>query len=303
MIRREFIKSGAVVSATSVLGVNCSSAKSNDDMSQNSKYKLGYQLFSVNEDMKQDPLGTLTKMKVMGYQDFEIYGFDPEKLTYYGIDATDFKKRLNDMDLTVTSGHYGFTDYLAKSNSDLKWYVDKCIQGAKALNSPYITWPWLAPAYRNIEGYKLMVSKLNPIGQQVSDAGLTFAYHNHGFEFDDHDGVNAYDMIMNETDPALVKLQLDMYWVMHAGTTTPKELINKQPGRFVMWHIKDMDAITRDYSELGNGAINYVNVLPDPKTSGLVYYYIEQGGNFAHSALKSAEDSAVYLKQNLQHLL
>jgi sugar phosphate isomerase/epimerase len=70
-----------------------------------------------------------------------------------------------------------------------------------------------------------------------------------------------------------------------------------------MWHIKDMDVKTRDYTELGNGAINYLNLLPDPEKSGLDYYYIEQGGNFATSSTQSAADSAAYFKKNLQHFL
>ena len=70
-----------------------------------------------------------------------------------------------------------------------------------------------------------------------------------------------------------------------------------------MWHIKDMDKVTRDYTELGNGSIDYLQELPDPIESGLEFYYIEQGGNFAHNSLKSAADSAVYLKKNLQKFL
>ncbi len=303
MIRREFIKSGTVVGASSVVGITHATNEMKNNTSAKAKYKLGYQLFSVNKDMNRDPLGTLNKMKQMAYEDFEIFGFDPTRVSYYDIDAHDFKKHLEDMELTVTSGHYAFTDYMTKSTDELKWFVDKCIQGANALDSPYITWPWLAPEHRHMDGYRLMVEKLNIIGEQVSAAGLEFAYHNHGFEFENHDGENGYELIMNETDPDLVKLQIDMYWVMHAGTTTPKELVNKQPGRFVMWHIKDMDAITRDYTELGNGAINYANVLPNAEKSGLVYYYIEQGGNFAHSAIQSAADSASYLQNHLQHLL
>jgi hypothetical protein len=70
-----------------------------------------------------------------------------------------------------------------------------------------------------------------------------------------------------------------------------------------MWHIKDMDKVSRDYTELGNGSINYLEVLPDPIKSGLQYFYIEQGGNFATSSMKSAEDSANYFKANLQKFL
>ena len=267
------------------------------------EYKLGYQLFSINQDMNNDPLGTLVKAKAMGYRDFEIYGFDPDKVTYYKIPADEFKSELDGMGLTVTSGHYGFDPYLEKSDADMERFVDQCIKGAKALKSPYITWPWMDPKRRNMVMYKKLPSILNRIGQQISEAGLKFAYHNHGFEFELHHGQMGYDFILNETDPDLVKLQIDMYWVMHAGTTTPIELVKKHPGRFVMWHIKDMDAMTRDYTELGNGAINYINVLPDTEESGLEYYYIEQGGNFTHSALKSAETSAAYFQKYLKDLV
>lgn len=266
-------------------------------------YKLGYQLFSVNQEMNDDPINTLKALKAMGYEDFEIYGFDDKKVTYYGIAADEFKKQLEDMELTVTSGHYGFAPYLSQTEDELKRFVDQCIKGAKALNTPYITWPWIAPEQRTIDNFKLMSQKLNVIGAQIKAAGLGFAYHNHGFEFEEHDGEIGYDIILQDTDPDLVKLQIDMYWVMHSSKQTPKEWIAKQPGRYVMWHIKDMDKVSRDYTELGNGSINYVDIMPDPTESGLEYYYIEQGGNYAHSPMKSAEDSATFFKTNLQKFL
>ena len=171
------------------------------------------------------------------------------------------------------------------------------------MESKYITWPWISPEQRTIETYKLMSNKLNIIGEQITDAGLGFAYHNQGFEFDDHNGENGFDIIISETDPSLVKLQMDMYWVMHSSNYTPKQLIDHQPGRYVMWHIKDMDKITRDYTELGNGSIDYIDILPDPVKSGLEFYYIEQGGNFLDSSIKSAAFSANYFKNNLQKYL
>lgn len=267
------------------------------------KYKMGLQLFSINEDMKKDPVGTLKAVKQMGYEDFEIYGFDDKKLTYYGIEASEFKSILDDLQLTVTSGHYGFSDYLMQTDDDLEGFVDQCIQGAHALNTPYITWPWLAPELRTLDNFKLLSAKLNRIGEQVTAAGLGFAYHNHGFEFIDQDGDNGYEIILRETDPAWVKFQMDLYWVMHSSKLTPKEWVRRQPGRYVMWHIKDMDKVTRDYTELGNGSIDYLEILPDPVESGLEYYYLEQGGNFAHSPMQSAADSAVYFKAHLQQFL
>ena len=91
-----------------------------------------------------------------------------------------------------------------------------------------------------------------------------------------------------------------MYWVMHSSNFTPKELVDAQPGRYVLWHIKDMDKISRDYTELGNGSIDYLVHLPDPQKSGLEYFYIEQGGNFTVNSMESARTSAEYFKEHLQ---
>ncbi len=297
MKRRTFIESMGILGAAALLPVSCLA------MEPTSKYKLGYQLYSIRDEMTKDPIATLKLLKSLGYQDFEAYGYDAEKGMYYGYTASDFKKILDDLGLSVSSGHYGFSPYLNASDDDLKRFVDQCIIGAKTLNSAYITWPWIAPEQRTIDTFKIMAQKLNTIGEQITAAGLGFAYHNHGFEFEDHQGQNGYDIILSETDASLVKLQMDMYWIMHSSTYTPKELIEKQPGRYVMWHIKDMDTKTRDYTELGNGSIEYTKLLPDPAASGLEYYYIEQGGNFTQNSIQSATDSAAYFKEHLQKYL
>lgn len=293
MNRRKFIKTGAISSA-------CILAYPSMNFHNTTNYKLGYQLFSIRDRMKTDPLDTLKKLKLAGYQDFEIYGYDATKNKIYGFSPKEFYTILNDLGLTVSSGHYGFSDYLNKSDVVLEKYVDKCIAAAKELKSKYITWPWLDPKQRTIENFKLLSSKLNKIGEQVYKSGLGFAYHNHGFEFEKHNGTSGYQIILNETDSALVKLQLDMYWVMHSSYKTPKEIVASQPGRIVMWHIKDMDKQTRDYTELGNGSINYKEELPDPKQSGLDFFYIEQGGNFTVNSMQSAIDSANYFNKNLK---
>lgn len=304
MNRRHFIKQTGIIGAASMLPLSaCTEAPSSAETAPASRFKMGLQLFSIHDDMMKDPIGTLKRVKAMGYQDFEIYGFDPEQVTYYGIEAGEFKQRLDELGLTVTSGHYGFSDYLNKSLDELRSFVDQCAKGAKALHSPYITWPWIAPEQRTRDNFKLMAERLNLIGAHLDMAGLGFAYHNHGYEFEDLGGESGYDIILADTSPSFVKLQMDMYWVMHSASFTPKELVEQQPGRIVMWHIKDMDKISRDYTELGNGSIDYTQIMPDPDTSGLEYYYIEQGGNFAQSPLKSAETSAEYFKANLAQLL
>lgn len=267
------------------------------------KHTMGYQLYSIRDKMATDPIATLKALKALGYQDFELYGFDEEKGKYYGFTAKEFKQILDDLDVTVSSGHYGFSPYLEKSQDEIKGFVDRCITGAKTLGSSYITWPWIAPQQRSLDAYKRMAPTLNLIGEQVRKSGLGFAYHNHGFEFEDHGGQNGFDIILKETDSSLVKLQLDLYWVMHSAGRTPAELINAQPDRYVMWHIKDMDPSTKDYTELGNGSIDYRALLPEINATGLEFHYIEQGGNYAMDSLSSAARSAQYFKEHLQRLL
>ena len=264
---------------------------------------MGLQLYTVRDAMEEDPIGCLQKVRAMGYEDLELYGFDGEKGEYYGMKSKDFKMLLEDSDLTTSSGHYGLPAFFDKPEEDLMRYVDQCIEGAHALGQSYITWPWLDPKHRNIQGFKLLAGKLNKIGERVKAGGLGFAYHNHGFEFIEHYGQIGYDIIVNETDPDLVKLQLDLYWVAHDSKLSSNEWIDRQAGRIVMWHIKDMHKESLDYTELGNGSIDFHPILPEAKKSGLEYYYIEQGSNFAVNSMQSIADSAAYFKQHLKKYL
>lgn len=296
--RRKFIQqSGALVGAASLFTWGFDAA------AHASPLKMGLQLFTVRDAMAKDVHGSLKKIASLGYQDLETYGFDPVKTEYYGMKAAAFKQLLDDHKLSASSGHYDLYKYLSTSQEELDRYVDACIEGTHALGQRYITWPWLAPDARSIDKFKLLAQKLNIVGERVTKAGLGFAYHNHDFEFIDHNGENGYDIIMRDTDASLVKLQIDLYWAVHSSKLTPAQLFSKQPGRFVMWHIKDMDKKTRDYTELGNGSIDYTVILPEAKRAGLQYYFLEQGGNFAKDSMQSITDSAIFFKENLQRYL
>jgi sugar phosphate isomerase/epimerase len=263
------------------------------------RYRMGLQLYTVREPMAKDAVGTLKQAAALGYRNFETYGFEPASGKYYGMPARDFRKVLDDLGLGSTTGHYDLHQYLAKPPALMTAYVDHCIEGALALNQKYITWAWLDPQSRDLDSFKLVAERLNLIGGQAAKAGLRVAYHNHDFEFLPHDGKIGYDIIMHETDPALVKLQLDLFWVAHSSSRSPHELFLMQPGRFVMWHIKDMDKARR-YTELGNGVIDFTRVMPDAQLAGLEEYFVEQGDNFAESPLRSIEVSARYVRKNLQ---
>ena len=268
--------------------------------SAKSRFEMGLQLYTVRDPMARDPLATLKQIAALGYRNLETFGFDAERVGYYGMGAADFKRTLDDLNLRTTSGHYDLFKYLETPLPELRDYVSRCIEGAVVLQQKYITWPWLPPAQRTIRHYELLAERLNRVGEQVERAGLKTAYHNHDFDFLPQDGKVGYDIVMQRTDPALVKLQLDLYWVAHSSPRSPHELFALQPGRFVMWHIKDLDRKTRDYTELGNGTIDYTKIMPDAKLAGLEEYFVEQGGNFAIDAMHSIATCAAYVRSNLE---
>ena len=263
------------------------------------RYKMGLQLYTMRAAMAKDVDGTLKRVAAMGYEEFETYGFDPQGIGYYGLPAKAFAQRLRDLNLTAPSGHYDLNRFMSTSVDDLKGYVDRCIEGARALGQTYITWPLLDAGDRTIDRIKAAAARLNAAGEQIKKAGLQLAYHNHDFEFVEQNGQIGYDIILKETDPALVKLQMDLYWIAHGSKLTANEWFKRAPGRFVMWHVKDMHKTSRDYTELGNGTIDFTRIWPDASLAGLQHFFVEQGGNFTHDPFRSVADSAEYVKRVL----
>jgi sugar phosphate isomerase/epimerase len=262
-------------------------------------YKMGLQLYTIRDAMARDVAGTLKRIAALGYQEVETYGFDPQGPGYYNLPAREFAQRLRDHGLTAVSGHYDLNRFATASDADLDRYVDRCLDGARILGQRYITWPFLDPPLRPLEAFARVVGRFNRIGDRIAKGGLQFAYHNHGFEFAEQNGRVPYDIVLRETDPKLVKLQLDLYWLSHDSTPPPRYWFERAPGRYVMWHVKDMHKVSRDYTELGNGSIDYTRIWPDAALSGMQHFFVEQGGNFAHDSMQSVADCAAYVRRYL----
>ncbi len=289
--RRTFLKqAGSLASGALILPV----------MQKPRRYKIGLELFTVNRDMNRDPVASLKRVADMGYEEVETYGLDPKALTYYGLTAAEFAKRLQEHGLVTPSGHYDLQQFLHSSTDDLNRFVDRCAEGARILGQRYIVWPFIEPRLRTLDTFKEVAGLLNVIGARLAKSGLQAAYHNNGGEFIAQAGQIPYDVILRETDQAIVKLQIDLYWHAHDTDDPPHALFKRAPGRFAMWHVKDMHKVSRDYTEMGNGTIDYTRIWPDAAMSGMEHFYVEQGGNFAVSAMQSAADGIAYVKKYLQ---
>lgn len=263
------------------------------------RYKLGLQLYTLRAAMARDVEGTLQRIAGMGYQEVETYGFDPEGMRYYGLAGKAFAERLRAHNLTTPSGHYDLNRFVASSADELKRYVERCVEGAHALGQTYITWPLVDEGFRTIDKFKVVAERLNLAGGQIKKAGLQLAYHNHDFEFVEQNGQTGYDIILKDTDPALVKLQMDLYWIARGSKLSANQWFKRQPGRFVMWHVKDVHRTSGDYTEVGNGTVDFTRIWPDAALAGMKHFFVEQGGNFTHDPFRSVADSADYVKRVL----
>lgn len=267
------------------------------------KFKLGLQLYTIRAAMEKDLRSTLMQVASFGYEEVETYGFNYGNNKYYwGLAPKQARQLLDDCNLTTSAGHYDVNNFFAKNlePDSLKKYVDQCIEGALIMNQSYIVWPWLAPEFRTIEEFKRLAATLNTIGEPIKKAGLQLLYHNHDFEFIDHNGQIGYDVILNETDANYVKMEMDLYWLIHSSALKPIDWFKKQPGRFITWHLKDMDKQNRElHTTMGDGQIDFATILKDYKLAGIKHLFVEQGNNYIPDAMTCVQRSAAYVKNNL----
>ncbi len=291
--RRQFIKQGTVLGMGTILS---------PEIFKKDKYKLGLQLYTLNKELNTDLVGTLKKVAALGYKEVETFVDYGDINYYWKVEPKVLKQILDDADLRTFSGHYPLNNFMlpGKTNDDLKHYVDQCIQGALTLKQEYIVWPWLNPELRTIEKFKLLAEKLNIIGEQIKKANLQLAYHNQGVEFDEQNGQIGFDIILNETDQNLVKMELDTYWFSYSSKLPAHHYFEKYPNRFPLLHFKDMDKNDSGlHTVLGNGSIDFKPYVADYKLAGVKHIMVEQGNNYVPNVFDCVARSAKYMKQNL----
>ncbi|GEO06330.1 sugar phosphate isomerase [Adhaeribacter aerolatus] len=233
----------------------------------------GLQLYTVRTLLEKDLKGTLQKIAAIGYKNMESAA--GSKGHYYGLKPKEFTSMLADMGMKLRSSHVmvgsaGPKMPFATLQNDMQKLVDMAAESGQE----YLTCAYLMPDERKtLDQYKSHIALFNKTDEACKKAGIKFAYHNHDFEFETLEGQVPYNLLLSQTK---AKMELDLYWAVKSGNE-PVSLFKKYPGRFEMWHVKDMDKTEKKFfTEVGNGVINFKPIFAAAKTAGLKYYYVEQ---------------------------
>lgn len=209
--------------------------------------RIGIQLYAVRDEMRRDPEDTLRRLAAIGYREVEFAG-------YHGLDPVRMRAVLGRHGLTAPSTHIAY-DLIASG-----W--ERALDDAVARGHRFVIIPWLPPdARRSAAAWRALAEQFNRAGDAARARGLRFAYHNHDFELERVEGVVPLDLLLEQTDPALVSFQLDVYWVVKGGGR-PLDYLERFPRRFSTLHIKDSAGPPGHRQvDVGAGVIDFAAVL------------------------------------------
>lgn len=290
--RRDFLKlSGAAVAGTALSGLSFQSFAAGPA----AKY-IGMQLYTVRNDINKNIEATFGYVAKAGYKQIEMYGFDGK--TFFGKKTPkEIKRLLTDNKLSSPSGHYYLPAVMYENNMEL-W--KQCLEAGNILGHKYMVIPWVDDKHRTGEYFKQLTDTVNRAAELTKKAGMKLAYHNHEFEFEKgEDGITFYEQLLSNTDKNLVDFEMDLYWVVYAGHQ-PQDWFNKYPGRFPMWHVKDL-IINKDgkkeSTQVGDGTIDFKSIFAQRKLAGLKYGFMEQEA-YTMPEEECIKRSITYMKKN-----
>ena len=294
--RRNFLKNSSMLIAGSALLPNNFFVAATGEL-------MGIQLYSVRDDMKKDALGTLKQLAGMGYKNVEHANYVNRK--FYGYSASEFKKILGDLGLNMPSGH----TVMGKQHWDAskKDFTDEwkwTVEDAAVLGQKFVISPWLDESLRkNYDDMKRYMEVFNKSGELCKKSGMKFGYHNHDFEFSQKlNDVMVYDIILQNTDPALVAQQLDI-GNMYNGGAKALDIMQKYPGRFESMHVKDEIKASGGEEKyestiLGKGIVPVKEVIDlGRKSGGTIHFIIEQESYQGKTPLECAKEDYAMMKK------
>ncbi|MGQ0713112.1 MAG: sugar phosphate isomerase/epimerase family protein [Gemmatimonadaceae bacterium] len=244
---------------SALLGAAC--ARTGSTTGDDRLERIGIQLYTVRRDMQQDFEGTLARVAEVGYREVEFAG-------YYGRSAADVKAMLARVGLTAPSSHIGLPDFRRD--------VDGIIATASGIGHNYLVVPWLdVSERRTLDDYRRIGHELNRIGEKVRAAGMRLGYHNHDFELAHMDGRVPLDVLLEEADPNLVVLELDLYWAVKGGID-PVAYLAQHPGRIPLVHVKDSaGAPEHRMVDVGKGTIDFGQIFARREQAGIRHAFVE----------------------------
>ena len=295
--RRTFIKSSALAIAGTSLFANEIFA------GQKAKEIIGLQLYSVRDEMKKDPLGTMKQLAAMGYKNVEHANYVDRK--FYGYTPKEFKKILDDLGLKMPSGHTVMNkkhwDTAKKDFTDAWKYT---VEDAAVVGQQHVISPSMENDIRNsYDGLVRFMDVFNKSGELCQKAGMKFGYHNHDFEFSEKlNNMTLYDIILQNTDPKLVVHQLDI-GNMVGGGGNAMNILKKYPGRFESMHVKDEIKSEKEKSGyestiLGKGIVGTKEVVDwGKKSGGTTHFIIEQESYQGKTPIECAKENLAIMKK------
>lgn len=280
--RRTFLKNTSLATAALGLGLPALTACSAGEPSQQKLPHFGLITGWMGEVWEKDWEGTLEKIAAAGYTELEFgkgHGPSPEV----------FLQKVRSLGLKPVAGGAS----MAQFTSSLSELIDQRL----AMGQQYLVcyWPWMDSGKdRSIDLVKSISESFNRFGETCKQNGLTFAFHNHDKEFLPIDGQIPYDILLTETDPELVTMEIDLYWIRKGGGEV-LDYFRRYPGRFELCHVKDMDATAeKGFAAPGEGIIDFGAIFQHREAAGLKHFFVEQ--DKAPEPIRSMEVAAAYLK-------
>ena len=279
--RKEFLK----LSATAALGSFF--LPKNVEAFFKKQHAMGVQLYTFFNVMDADVPGTLKKIAGIGYK--EIESAFSKKGGFYGMKAKEFGAMVKDLGMSWKSHHVLGAPFKLPQGTKLPNGSDGkpiTIPPMKNLRDNYLAiidevgeagLPYLVCANTpigNTEEVKQSIDTLNKASEAAKKAGIILVYHNHDKEFESLDGKVIYDRLLEETDPNTLKMELDLCWVTKAGVD-PVALFKKHPGRFPLWHVKDLDKEKNLPLPVGTGIVDFKRIFANAKVSGMKHFFVE----------------------------
>ncbi len=286
--RRKFLKQAGLISAGIMAAPKLFAAKPGN--------VVGLQLYSLRDQLPKDVKGVIGKVAAAGYKEVETFGYS-KKDGFWGLDAKAFSNLLKANGLSTPSGHFGMDEYFVHGKTE---ELNSYIEAANATGMSYVIVPSIdGDVLKSADQFKQVAEKMNKAAEICKKSGLKLGYHNHNFEWKPVDGTTFYDVLLKNTDPALVHMEMDIFWVVRAGQD-PVKLFQQHPGRFALCHIKDRDKKQTDLNtEIGKGSIDFKTILSHRKEAGLKHFIVEQENYINIDPFVSIKESSDYCKSVL----